>query len=216
MIKPAKGVKKKMRNPYEVLGVRENASNEEIKKAYRELAKKYHPDQYGDNPLRELAENKMKEINEAYDYLVKNGDSHQNTYNQSTYEGSSSNNSNYGGNNPLYSTIRMNIQNGNIAAAEQALSSMSTRDAEWNFLMGVIHYRKGWYDSAQSLISTACRMEPSNFEYRQFLKNISYQNSGYRQSYGGRSDSDFCDMCLKLWCLDSMCECMGGDCIPCI
>ena len=61
-----------MNNPYEVLGIREGASEEEIKKAYREQVKKYHPDQYQDNPLSSLAEEKLKELNEAYDYLMKN------------------------------------------------------------------------------------------------------------------------------------------------
>jgi molecular chaperone DnaJ len=61
-----------MRNPYEVLGIREGTSVEGIKKAYKELVKKYHPDQYQDNPLSDLAEEKLKEINQAYDYLMKN------------------------------------------------------------------------------------------------------------------------------------------------
>ena len=61
-----------MKNPYEVLGIREGASEDEIKKAYRELVKKYHPDQYRDNPLSKLAEEKLREVNEAYDHLMKN------------------------------------------------------------------------------------------------------------------------------------------------
>ena len=56
-----------MRDPYSVLGVSQNASDDEVKKAYRELARKYHPDNYQNNPLADLAEEKMKEINEAYD-----------------------------------------------------------------------------------------------------------------------------------------------------
>jgi molecular chaperone DnaJ len=60
-----------MSNPYEVLGVRENASQEEIKQAYRDLVKKYHPDKFKDNPLSDLADDKLKEINEAYDTLTK-------------------------------------------------------------------------------------------------------------------------------------------------
>ena len=60
-----------MKNPYEILGVSENASDEEIKKAYRKLAKQYHPDNYTDNPLKDLADEKMKEVNEAYDTIQK-------------------------------------------------------------------------------------------------------------------------------------------------
>ena len=59
-----------MKDPYVVLGVDKNASEEEIKNAYRELARKYHPDNYANNPLSDLAEDKMKEINEAYDAIV--------------------------------------------------------------------------------------------------------------------------------------------------
>ena len=60
-----------MRDPYSVLGVSQSASDDEIKKAYRELARKYHPDNYQNNPLADLAEEKMKEINEAYDTITK-------------------------------------------------------------------------------------------------------------------------------------------------
>ena len=60
-----------MRDPYEVLGVSPDADDNEIKKAYRELARKYHPDNYQNNPLADLAEEKMKEINEAYDAITR-------------------------------------------------------------------------------------------------------------------------------------------------
>jgi curved DNA-binding protein CbpA len=82
-----------MNNPYEVLGVKPGASETEIKAAYKELVKKYHPDKYVDNPLADLAEEKMQEINEAYDTLMKRGNagagyggfggqSHQQSYGQ--------------------------------------------------------------------------------------------------------------------------------------
>jgi preprotein translocase subunit Sec63 len=70
-------------NPYEVLGVKPNATQDEIKSAYRKLIKQYHPDKFSDNPLQNLAEEKMMEINKAYDMLTKNsGDN--NSYNSNT------------------------------------------------------------------------------------------------------------------------------------
>ena len=58
-----------MTDPYKVLGVSPGASDDEIKDAYRRLARKYHPDNYVNNPLSDLATEKMKEINEAYDEI---------------------------------------------------------------------------------------------------------------------------------------------------
>ena len=64
-----------MNDPYSVLGVSPSASDDDVKKAYRELARKYHPDNYHDNPLADLASEKMKEINEAYDSITKSRES---------------------------------------------------------------------------------------------------------------------------------------------
>lgn len=212
-----------MRNPYEVLEIKENASEEEIKKAYRELVKKYHPDQYGDNPLRELAEEKMREINEAYDYLIKNknngfarsgnfstdyesaGGSYESSYNDSEPSGN-------------YNDVRVDIQNGDFNSAEQKLNSRSNiNDAEWNYLMGIIYLKKGFYDRAYSYISNACSMNPSNLEYRETLNRLSMRNNTYRQPYYGRNgrDSDCADLCVSLWCADTLCECFGGNLLPC-
>ena len=58
-------------NPYEVLGVSRNASIDEIKRAYKELSRKYHPDSYVGNPLSSLAEEKFKQVQEAYDAIMK-------------------------------------------------------------------------------------------------------------------------------------------------
>ncbi|MDS1030276.1 DnaJ domain-containing protein [Bacillota bacterium LX-D] len=74
-----------MGDNYEILGVRRGASKEEIQNAYRELVKKYHPDKYRDNPLADLAQEKMKEINEAYNQLLKNGPTYQEPYYQNNY-----------------------------------------------------------------------------------------------------------------------------------
>ena len=70
-------------NPYEVLGVKPGASQEEIKSAYRKLVKQYHPDQYVDNPLKDLAQEKLAEVNKAYD-MLKNNNGWDSSYNASS------------------------------------------------------------------------------------------------------------------------------------
>ena len=196
-----------MRDPYVVLGVSSNADDEEIKRAYRDLARKYHPDNYRDNPLSDLAQEKMKEINEAYDELTK------------TRAGASrGEKNNYGrrsGSEEFY-RIRAAINSGNLNAAEQLLNSSNERNAEWHFLMGSLYYRRGWVDDAGRYFRTAVNMDPSNSEYRQAM---SYMNSGgqaYRY-YGGRPAAgvDPCNCCTSLIAADCCCECMGGDLISC-
>ncbi len=207
-----------MRNPYEVLGIKETATQDEIKKAYRELVKQYHPDKYENNPLKDLAEEKLREINEAYDSLTKNNNSTSNSYgNSNNYSGRNTSYGNTGYADANLQQVRMDINRGNIGGAEATLNGITNRTAEWNFLMGIVHHRKGWHDSAFNYISTASRMEPNNFEYRQTLNQLNRTQSSYRNTYYGQRNSsdDMCSTCMNLWMLDTCCECMGGDCISC-
>lgn len=204
-------------NPYEILGLKPGASQEEIKKAYRNLIKQYHPDQYGDNPLKNLAEEKMREINAAYDMLTKNNG---NSYNNS-YSSSSTSNNSYSNNSKdsyTLSEIRRLILSSNFAEAERRLNSIQNRNAEWNFLYGVVLTNKGWFDAGRNHIQKAVNMDPNNFEYRQTLNSLHQRTSAYSGNYyrtTGGSSTNACDCCMNLWCLDSMCECMGGDLIGC-
>lgn len=199
-----------MSNPYEVLGVPQGASDDEIKHAYRELVKKYHPDQYGDNPLKDLAEEKLKEINEAYDYLMKNNNGSNYKYSENSYNNSSYNEQSYDNSSIDYNSIRMDINSGNFAEAERKLNSLGNHDGEWNYLMGIINMRKGWYDAAYNNINTACSMNPSNLEYREALNKLSSLNNGYRQPYNTRRDPDLCSICSTLYCMNCCCESMAG------
>ncbi len=202
----------KMRNPYEILEVKETASKDEIKKSYRSLAKKYHPDQYGNNPLKDLAEDKMRELNEAYDYLMKNTPdaSYSSSNNGRNYSSTYNNTSAYG-------SIEMDIRNGNFSSAEQKLSSITTRDAEWNYLMGLLNLQRGWYNEAYNNLGVACNLDPNNLKYRDALNKLNRMNSSYREPYNNnrRGNMGICDICTTLYCIDCCCECGGGDCISC-
>lgn len=200
-------------NPYEVLGIKPNATHDEIKSAYRKLIKQYHPDKFIDNPLKNLAEEKMIEINKAYDILAKNsGDN--NNYSSNT----SSNYSNSSTGSLDFQEIRRAIQSGNHAFAESKLSSINNRTAEWHYLYGAVLLNKGWFDSALEHMNTAVSMDPNNFEYRQGLNSLKQRGNNYSNPYyrtTNTNNSDMCNCCLNLWCLDSLCECAGGDLIGC-
>jgi molecular chaperone DnaJ len=204
-----------LKNPYEVLGIKEGASEEEIKKAYRELVRKYHPDQYRDNPLADLAESKLREVNEAYEYLMKNKNT-SNEYEQSKRKSWWNNSKTENGG--FYQQVRVQINNGNLDAAEKELNSTSDRPAEWFYLKGLIFLKRGWYDQAYTHIQTAARMEPYNFEYKDALRRMNNANNMYRMNAYGRGynkDLDLCQICQCLWCTDCCCECAGGDFIDC-
>lgn len=203
-----------MNNPYEVLGIREGASEEEIKKAYREQVKKYHPDQYQDNPLSSLAEEKLKELNEAYDYLMKNASQRRESTSYDTGRKWTSQ-----GDNDFFNQVKVHVNSGNIKLAEDMLNGYSNRTAPWYYLKGLIFMRKGWYDEAYSHIQTAANMDPSNFEYRNALNRMNNTNNVYRGNAFGRGynqrNADLCTICQCLWCSDCCCECGGGDLISC-
>ena len=196
-----------MNDPYSVLGVPSTATDEEIKKAYRDLARKYHPDNYVDNPLADLAQEKMKEINEAYDTVTKmraGGGS------SSGYTGTSSSSS-YSAGNPQYNEIRTAINMGDLRRAEQLLAAAQSRDAEWNFLMGSLNYKKGWLDEAYSYFQRAVSMNPNNYEYQQALRMVQSGGVPYRSAgYGSpavNGGMDLCDICTAMWCMNLLCRC---------
>ena len=197
-----------MKDPYSILGVDKNATDDEIKNAYRELARKYHPDNYADNPLSDLAGEKMKEINEAYDAIMNRRRGGKNTYEGNYTNGGSSS----------FPEVRQLINQGRLEQAQEVLDGVppESRNAEWYFLNGTVLYRRGWFDQAYTSFATACRMDPVNPEYRNALNRAQRQSGNqynpYR-SYGGGMDE--CDCCTNLICADCLCECMGGDLIPC-
>ncbi len=209
-----------MSDPYKVLNIAPTATDDEVKHAYRELARKYHPDNYHDNPLADLAQEKMKEINEAYDQIQrqrKNGAAaapRQGGDHNRSRRYSDGGASGAGGNSEMQ-RIRRAINSGDISLAERLLGACAERGAEWNFLMGVVCSRRGWMDDAKQYLEKACRMDPYNEEYRDALGALGgrdYHPDGYRgfgtMTYG---DSD----CMRLCAAWSCCVLSGGRCCIC-
>ena len=202
-----------MSDPYSVLGVKPDASDEEIKRAYRELARKYHPDNYQNNPLADLAEEKMKEINEAYDTITRmrsgGGGGSSGYQGQSAYRGSYQQQYSGASSGNVYNQVRQAINMGDISRAEQLLRSAPSQNAEWHFLSGSIAYRKGWLDEATQHFQMACNLDPSNGEYRQALMMMRQGGQAYRPyGYGGGMDA--CDLCSACLCLNCLCGGCGG------
>ncbi|MBE7034610.1 MAG: molecular chaperone DnaJ [Ruminococcaceae bacterium] len=193
-----------MKDPYEILGVPKNASQEEIKKAYRQLAKKYHPDNYANNPLSDLAAEKFKEINEAYEQL--SGAAAQGGGSHGGQTGGAGN----------FAQIRNYIQMNRLDEAERLLDALSNHNAEWFFLKGQIFMRRGWHAQGLNFIRQAVQLDPQNMEYRMALNQYMAQTQQYRNvGTGMGGDMSACDCCQGMICADCCCECMGGDLINC-
>lgn len=197
-----------MGNPYEILGVNENATDEEIKAAYKALVNKYHPDRHANNPLEDLAEEKLRQVNMAYDEI--------NDMRKGKTTNSYGNAGGYGGRrntvSPEFAAVRRDIDANRLNEAAAKLQRVQTRTAEWIFLDGMISYRKGWYDDAISKIQQAVYMDPQNAEYNQALNGLQNAGQGYRNTAYGRgyqqNNDMLCTACQLYLCADCCCDCI--------
>ena len=220
--------------PYKILEISPNATDDEVKEAYRKMAKKYHPDNYAGSPLADLANEKMKEVNEAYDQILNERKQARSAGSNSGSAGNTSSSSSggyrygygYGGSagrasgSSNFNDVRNLINSGRIADAEQILNGVpqDRRNAEWHFLKGAVSAKRGWYDDAFRYVSTAVQMDPNNAEYRMLYNQLNNSRNG---AYGGYNPNMHvqqrgctgCDVCSGLLCADCCCECFGGDCI---
>ena len=192
-----------MRNPYEVLGVNENATDQEIKKAYRDLVKKYHPDKYRDNPLSDLAEEKLQEINQAYDSLTGTS-ANRSQNNSSSYQ-------DYG---IQYEQVRTHVNARRFDEAEEILDRKNDGSATWYYFKGLVFIGRGWYERGISYLQRAVAIEPNNFEFRQALnrsssKSKTYSSNPYNKNsaQGGNCMDNLCQVCACMYCADCMCNC---------
>ncbi len=206
------------KDPYKILGVDKTATDDEIKSAYRELAKKYHPDNYVGSPLADLAQEKMKEINEAYDKI--NRQRHQER--QSTDDIFGDDGSFSGGtydssyDASRFADIRQLIDERNFYEADVKLNAVEPafRNAEWYYLKGLVFAARGWYFEAARNFSAASEMDPDNPEYKQATEKMKESARGYTRE-GDVGGCNVCDVCSSLICADCLCEACGGDLIRC-
>ena len=206
-----------MRDPYQVLGVPSTATDEEVKKAYRDLARKYHPDNYHDNPLADLAQERMKEINEAYEAVQSQRKAARaGGYSGGGYGGYQAGyqtgyQSGYQSGGSRYQRIRMAISQGNLNLAEELLNAMTDHDAEWSFLKGAICYRRGWLDEARQYYQNAVNMDPDNQEYQRALDIAEGRSTAYRPEGYDNVTTGTCGNgdCLRLCGATLCCNAFG-------
>ncbi|MBR5559024.1 MAG: J domain-containing protein [Oscillospiraceae bacterium] len=198
-----------MTDPYKVLGVSPNATDEQIKDAYRALARKYHPDNFVDNPLSDLADEKMQEINLAYDEIMRQ----RRTASQGAQQGYSQDSCR----SSQFSDIRRLINAGRVNEAEELIDGIpvAQRGAEWYFLKGSVCYTRGWLDQAVGNFTRAAEMDPSNQEYKAALNQLLWQRqNGYAQHSGASGQNmmcgSCCDICAAFYCANCVTRCCCG------
>ena len=184
-----------MNDPYRILGVSPDATDDEVKKAYRRLAKQYHPDIH---PDREFAEQKMAEINAAYDAIVNRRQGKQQGY---TYQDS------HVGRDPELNAVRQYLYYRRYREAFNVLNRITDRTAEWYFLSAYAHAGVGNRTQALEFARKAVELEPGNPEYQNLLNQLQYSGMAYdtyEQGYGIPRGTRVNPICMGL-CLAKIC-----------
>lgn len=198
-----------MFDPYSVLGVSRDASDEEIKKAYRKLSRKYHPDANINNPNKAQAEEKFKEVQQAYEQIMKEKE-YGTSGNYNSYDGfggfGGQSRRTYQDEEAIRRQAAANyIQSRHFQEAMNVLSSLSQRNGQWYYLSAMANMGLGNNVNAMNDARTAVNMEPDNMQYRMLLQRLEGGGSWYQEQQNpfGGMPSDGSDYCMKL-CLANM------------
>ncbi len=207
-----------MIDPYQVLGVSRSASDEEIKKAYRNLSRKYHPDANVNNPNKAQAEERFKQVQQAYDQIMKEKQQGYSSYGSGggSYQYSGSRYRSAQDEPPKMQAAANYIRNRYYQEAIHILNEipLSERRARWYYYSAMANQGLGNTASAIQYAQKAVDMEPSNMEYRQFQQHLAYGGTWYSNmgnSYG-RPYANSGNFCLSLLLMNLLCNCC---CRPC-
>ncbi|WP_373212844.1 DnaJ domain-containing protein [Ruminococcus sp. 5_1_39BFAA] len=213
-----------MLDPYSVLGVSRDASDDEIKKAYRRLSRKYHPDANINNPNKDQAEEKFKEVQQAYEQIMKEREYGSDAGGYGSYGGfggfGGQQSSGYQDEESIRRRAAANyVQSGHYQEAMNVLSSLSMRNGEWYYLSAMANMGLGNNVNALNDIREAVRLEPDNSQYRMLLNRMEGGGTWYREQqnpFGGMPVAGG-DMCMNLClanCAISLC-CPGSHILCC-
>ena len=206
-------------DPYKVLGVSPDASDEEIKRAYRRLAKKYHPDL---NPGDAEAAKKMQQVNAAYEQIKNpekaNPAGNAGGYGYDPFGGYSQRSyTNTQTGDQYQQAAQQYIRFGRYREALNALNNAAERNARWYYLSALANDGLGNQVTALEHIRRAVSMEPDNYEYMSALERIEHGGSAYRTQAGNfrgfTMRSDPCTNFLLCWLFNLFC--CGGRCPIC-
>lgn len=206
-----------MTDPYRVLGVTRDASTDEIKKAYRTLSRKYHPDANINNPNKDQAEEMFKQIQQAYKQIMDEREGKTSSYGGQGYGGfgygQSSRQDTYGSSEE---EVEMRaaanfINNRMFREAMNVLNQIAGRSAQWYYLHAVANYGMGNNINAVQDARQAVDMEPDNFQYRQLLMQLQGGGQWYAsmgEGYGfDRSNTGFGSFCCQCLAINALCNC---------
>ena len=204
-------------DPYEVLGVSRNASDDEIKKAYRTLSRKYHPDANVNNPNAAQAEEKFKQVQAAYDQIMKEKEQGYSGYGSTNGYGGYGRASSAGQNDEytMHLNAAMNyIRAGKYNEALNVLFGMGQKTARWYYLSAIANNGLGNNVVALDHARRAASMQPGNMEYRALVQQLEGGSGWYDQMstpYGGMSVMGN-DFCCRLCLANMLCNlcCFGG------
>ena len=200
-----------MQEYYEILGVSENATDEEVAAAYQKLRDKYSRERFYEGEAGNEAARNLTKVETAYSEIVADRKLHNNASDRSAED---------------FTDIENAIKNGNLSAAQSGLDDITDRNAEWHYLQSVVFYKKNWINESKKQLEIAMNMDPHNEKYadsytklkqkidyneKQFHSgNASYGQSGSHRTterqMGGSGINDCLSFCATWCCMDMLCS----------